>query len=339
MKKAWLVLLLTLIIAGACKLPAPGGAAPTAVDSSILFTAAAETSQAIRLGKGEDVPTLRPEALIKTSLAPTVTPKPAGTQTTPTKTPLPTNTRLPTLESASESDRVEFVADVNVPDGTVVQAGGNFIKTWRLKNTGKKTWTTNYSIYFVEGDILGAPAEFPMPQQVNPGQEVDISVELIAPSAAGNYRGNWKLKNSSGQVFGIGEEGDKPFWFEVVVADTQEGQPAQTKASSEEVIQDLTFSVDQSEVVSQDCPHTFMFLGEFTLDKPAAVTYKLEAQAPNYDIEIKLPPPLTNNLKAGQHQVEYELEFDNQIEGWARMVFIDPPDIKSPQVNFSLECR
>jgi hypothetical protein len=65
----------------------------------------------------------------------------------------------------------------------------------------------------------------------------------------------------------------------------------------------------------------------------------MEAHTPNFDFEIKQPPPLTRSLKAGDHQVEYDLEFDNQIKGWARFLVIEPESLKSPPVNFSLECQ
>jgi hypothetical protein len=37
---------------------------------------------------------------------------------------------------------------------------------------------------------------------VNPGQTVDISVNLTAPSDVGDYTGNWKLRDASGVLFG-----------------------------------------------------------------------------------------------------------------------------------------
>ncbi len=339
MKKAWLVLLTLLFIAAACKLPAPERDSPTKTDPSLLFTSAAETADAVRMGKGDDVPTLPPDVLIKTSLAPTKTPTPAGTQLTPTNSPQPTNTPISTIEPAPETDRAEFVADVNVPDGTTVQPAGKFVKTWRLKNAGEKTWTSAYKVIFMEGDLLGAPADFPMPQQVRPGEEVDISLELIAPTAPGFYRGDWKIMNSSGKIFGVGEDGEEPFWFDIVVAGLQDGEVSQNAVDGDGIIQGLTFSVDQAEVVSADCPHTFELTADFTVNKPGAVTYQLEAHTPNFAFELKLPPPQTRNLKAGDHQIVYELEFDNQIKGWVRFIIIEPETVKSPPVNFSLECQ
>jgi len=55
---------------------------------------------------------------------------------------------------------------------------------------------------------------------VAPGQSVDISVDMVAPSKAGNYQGNWKLRNAANVLFGIGPGSAAPFWVRIVVAVT-----------------------------------------------------------------------------------------------------------------------
>jgi hypothetical protein len=89
-----------------------------------------------------------------------------------------------------------------------------------LKNVGTCTWTTAYSLVFVSGEKMGGPDAVLLPQTVVPGQSVDIGVNLTAPSIAGSYRGYWELKNSSGKLFGIGTNADKPFWVDIRVTDT-----------------------------------------------------------------------------------------------------------------------
>ena len=62
----------------------------------------------------------------------------------------------------------------------------------------------------------------PLPKFVSPGQAVDLSVTLTAPTAAGTYRGYWKLRSSGGQVFGIGTGFSKAFWVEIRVSAPQQ---------------------------------------------------------------------------------------------------------------------
>ncbi len=43
---------------------------------------------------------------------------------------------------------------------------------------------------------------------VPPGQVISISMDLIAPSSVGAYRGDWKLQDLSGNVFGVFNDKD-----------------------------------------------------------------------------------------------------------------------------------
>jgi hypothetical protein len=109
------------------------------------------------------------------------------------------------------------VVDVTYLDNATVTAGSNFVKTWRLENTGSQTWGAEFKLVFDSGDAMGGPASQPLGKVVAPGQTIDISVSLIAPVTPKTYRGNWMLATDSGTEFGIGVNADKPFWVQVVV--------------------------------------------------------------------------------------------------------------------------
>ena len=150
---------------------------------------------------------------------PTFTPTVTGTPPTATPTstaPTPTST-IP----SSSCDKVQFIKDVTVPDGTVFAAGTAFNKTWRLKNVGSCTWTPTYQLFFKGGEQMGGPSALNFPQKtVAPGQTVDITVSLTAPSTAGSYRGFWMFKNDSGALFGFGPQGNSPWWVDIKVSGT-----------------------------------------------------------------------------------------------------------------------
>ncbi len=133
---------------------------------------------------------------------------------------LPSGSRVARWEAqaASLCDWAGFVMDVTVPDGTVLAPNTPFIKTWRLRNIGTCTWTTAYALQFVSGDLLSAPALVNLPQEVAPGQTVDVSVQMSSPAVAGHYRGYWKLSNAAGTLFGIGSTASSPFWVDIYVA-------------------------------------------------------------------------------------------------------------------------
>ena len=121
---------------------------------------------------------------------------------------------------AATCNQVQFISDLTAPDGSTFTLGAAFTKTWRLKNIGTCTWTTTYSLVWVSGDAIGAPGSVRLPVSVAPGQMLDISVKLVAPTTSGNFKGLWKLSNASGTQFGIGASATDPFWVSISVVQT-----------------------------------------------------------------------------------------------------------------------
>ncbi|HEY46678.1 MAG: hypothetical protein AMJ88_11730 [Anaerolineae bacterium SM23_ 63] len=142
---------------------------------------------------------------------------------TPEPSPTPVPTPIPT--GISCLNRATFVQDVTIPDNTNIQPGKAFEKVWRLRNNGTCTWTTAYNLVFHSGHSMGALASVPMPSEVAPGKTVDLKVNMVAPMTNGTYRSNWMLANPTGALFGIGENGDKFFWVQIVVGPQGAGGP------------------------------------------------------------------------------------------------------------------
>lgn len=185
----------------ACTMPGASTSPTTTTDPvSAAGTSAAQTALA-QLALNTPVPTLPP--LATATLQPSSTTAPPTL--TPSVTPIPCNS-------------AEFVSDVNYPDKTSVLPGTSFTKTWRLQNTGSCTWTSGYSVVYVQGDRMGAPDSTPVTSgTVASGAQVDASVPLVAPAAPGTYRGDFMLRAPDGSRFGIGPGGNAVFWVEIVV--------------------------------------------------------------------------------------------------------------------------
>jgi hypothetical protein len=134
----------------------------------------------------------------------------------------PTITPGPVTVPPSACDRAFFVADVTVPDGTVMNPGATFKKTWRLRNVGTCSWSNAYQLVFSSGQQMGGPssAAFPLAQGqvVAQGQTVDVTIDLTAPTAPGTYRGFWMFKNANGVLFGIGKDANRPWWVDIRVS-------------------------------------------------------------------------------------------------------------------------
>ena len=98
-------------------------------------------------------------------------------------------------------DSLQFVADVNVPDGTNLSPGQDFVKTWRVKNTGSCTWDATYKlVYAGYADKMSGQWQ-PLTQVVQPGQEVELSVSFKAPDSIGEYLSAWQMANGKGVTF------------------------------------------------------------------------------------------------------------------------------------------
>ena len=140
--------------------------------------------------------------------------QPVDPDSTATTAPEPSPTGSPTPDCTNLAG---FVEDVTIPDDTNVPAGDGFEKIWRLRNEGTCTWTTDYDVVFDDGNIMAGPPSSPLPSEVPPDGTVDVELGLTAPISDGTHRGDWMLRTPDGDVFGLGDEGETPFFVQIVV--------------------------------------------------------------------------------------------------------------------------
>lgn len=100
-----------------------------------------------------------------------------------------------------QRDGASFLADITVLDGTRMQPGYAFTKTWRIRNTGDTTWGAGYTLTATATNTIGGPAAVPLPH-TEPGAEADISLELTAPATVGLHRSTWQSRSAAGVPFG-----------------------------------------------------------------------------------------------------------------------------------------
>ncbi|MBQ6520217.1 MAG: hypothetical protein IJI14_15995 [Anaerolineaceae bacterium] len=119
-------------------------------------------------------------------------------------------------------NEAEFIDDITIPDGTKVAPGAAFTKTWRLKNIGTCTWTPSYQVVSVGRFRMGGQQYAYLPKAVAPGQTVDISMNVVAPTFPDDYASEYRLQDASGNLFGITGTRSKQelsFWLKIVVED------------------------------------------------------------------------------------------------------------------------
>lgn len=98
-------------------------------------------------------------------------------------------------------DAAEFVADITIPAETALAPGQQFVKVWRVKNSGRRPWAVGYRLVFISGNAMSGPDSQPLPP-ANPGQEAELALPLSAPTTPGTYTGSWQLQDEQGQAFG-----------------------------------------------------------------------------------------------------------------------------------------
>jgi len=309
-----LVALLVLAVLSACNLPRKESQPIQPEGPNAIQTAAALTVEAFAN---------RPD---ETNVSNTSEPLQQPTQTQPTQTPEPTkpsSTQPPADEKPC--DRAVFVTDVTVPDGTEFEPGEDFKKTWRLKNDGTCTWTTSYALVFADGSAMNGPVSVPMPENVASGETIDLSVNLTAPSKSDTYRGNWRLRNASGAVFGIGTKADKPFYVEIEVE-----SPVFAVVSA-------TTRVDQKTFTGA-CPHKFDFEADIQVTDEGEVTYHWERSDGSTSSKKTI-----SFSESGKKKVTLSWTFggagNTYTDYWVRLYIDEPNHQYFPKAVFTLNCN
>lgn len=155
-----------------------------------------------RLGTGEANITLNVAQKIAQATQTSVVP----TQQIPTATVIVPSTSIPSTTATPSGPTTctlasTFISDLTIPDGTVIAPGGTFVKTWAIKNTGTCSWGGGYNAVFISGLPLGASSPQPIPA-AGPGDIINISINMVAPTTPGAASSVWQLQASNGIVFG-----------------------------------------------------------------------------------------------------------------------------------------
>ena len=163
---------------------------------------------------------------------------------TPTQDSEPTQAGNCTLKA-------DFVADITIPDDTALTPGEAFTKTWQIINSGSCTWGDGYTIFFVSGTDMGAGANLSLTNgiEVPQGTLINVSVELVAPTEAGEYRADFKFKDASGTFFGTGAGGNGTIYLEIIVA-----EPTPEPSNTPEPTQTATATVTPTPTTELSTP-------------------------------------------------------------------------------------
>ncbi|MFD5094204.1 NBR1-Ig-like domain-containing protein [Amycolatopsis thailandensis] len=122
-----------------------------------------------------------------------------------------------TPEPPHPGDSSRFVADVTIPDDTVVKPGTQFVKVWELKNTGTVEWKKRY---LRRTDLPVAPGACRTPDRIPvndtaPQGNVQVTVTVgTPPTAPADCKVFWKMVDEQDrELF----PGNRPIYFSVLV--------------------------------------------------------------------------------------------------------------------------
>lgn len=191
MKKIVPILSLVLLFLSGCLSAAPDPLEITQTFESAVGTAIVETIAASLPEEGNPTATNVPAVEFPTvEISKTATP-----ELLPTNTPVPgspTSTILPT-----PCYRAELVEET-VPDGTKFSPGETFAKTWIIRNTGVCEWTEEFRWVLVDGEDFGGVTDVPLNQNIQPGEDLQVLLELKAPMFTGTYKGTYQIMTETG---------------------------------------------------------------------------------------------------------------------------------------------
>ncbi|MEM7336343.1 MAG: NBR1-Ig-like domain-containing protein, partial [Chloroflexota bacterium] len=150
-----------------------------------------------------------------------------------------------------------YVADLTIPDDMELPAGTSVVKTWRVRNSGTRTWGPGYSLNFIEGVAMTSQLSHALPT-VLPGETADISLKLTVPTELGTHYCDWKMKDEAGQLFG------DIFYMRVKVVEAKEDDTSDPEevAPSDPHIEDgdeSTTAVNRLQTgmnINPDAPHS-----------------------------------------------------------------------------------
>jgi hypothetical protein len=113
----------------------------------------------------------------------------------------------------------------NFGDRHNIGAKETFVKTWTFRNNGETVWPEGSLFIQTNGDDLQASSVFIL-QTVNPGEEVDVSMDLTAPELPGKYCAFFRFVHGDNQRFG------QKVWCDILVQQAAEKVVVNERESS-----------------------------------------------------------------------------------------------------------
>lgn len=272
-------------------------------------------------------------ALAQSSATPTATvaaqtPTPGTTFTPTTNAPTFSPPTAPGPIGSGDPCLMANLIGETIPDGTIMQPGETFWKTWRLKNNGTCTWNSSYKIIFMSGDLMDGKLVYQFPDIVGPGDTAEITLLLRAPSSNGNFSSYWKLQSEWGGQFGVGQY-DQPFYVQVNVNDS---------SSPTYGVTNVTYKIDRDPPGGCATNVWYTVNATITTNGPAKVRYQwLQSDGNNSGMGKTL-----KFSEAGSQTLSRQWSFHlgaSPGTKWMQIIIHEPDYQEFPQATFVYDCK
>jgi hypothetical protein len=307
-----ILLLFTLLLTSCGGADAESDRIATAVAMTVSAQETQEAQATATPIPTESGPTSAPEATATGQAAPTFSPP----------------TAPPPIGSEPDCLAANLISET-IPDGTVMQPGETFYKTWRLKNNGSCTWNSAYKIVYWSGDLMGGLVEYQFPEIVRPGEAADITLFLKAPSTNGNASSYWKLQSEWGGQFGVGQY-DEPFYVQVNVNDA---------SNPEYGVTNVTYDIVRDPATGCHTNQWYTVYATITTNGPTTVRYQwLQSDGNNSG---KGNDRVLKFTKADSITVSREWKFyiaDSPGTKWMQIVIHEPNYQEYPRATWQFTC-
>ena len=223
------------------------------------------------------------------------------------------------VDDDSDDDTCYFsrwTGDETILDGTKMDPGESFVKSWTLRNEGTCDWNTNTRMTFEDGDQLGGPSSVYLTRTVRPGETYNVEVPMKAPASDGNYTGVWRFTAADGTKMG-------KYWVKITV-----GNPAPAFA-----VTSVTYYMPHT-TIDMGCPNAVSISAEITTNGPGNVSFKWNDSQGCPGCATKS----TSFASAESKIIQHSMTISTTGDYWAKMYIDEPNHQWFGQKSFRVNC-
>jgi hypothetical protein len=110
--------------------------------------------------------------------------------------------RLEDEQQQATQPQATLIHGMDPDDVWSVSSGESLVRIWKLQNSGIYKWPDGTKLQHVSGHFLGGPIQGKQVPSAEPGQLMNVTLDLKMPTQHGRYSSHWRLMTQDGIMFG-----------------------------------------------------------------------------------------------------------------------------------------